>query len=427
MVAPPHARWPERVAQIVIASAVLLVPLAVAPNLQDRFRLIKDSVVRAEAFLLLFLLVAAIAFAGTERLRELLRERAALSVLAGVLVWTLLAALTSTQSAWSFSALVTVTTSAILFLSIFYFAPWLRLHALDLLVPAVIVTTAVLAMQEYGIWQPFASAADVPHHLRSTAFMDNPNVVGSYLTIAAVILAVAAMQLRGGRRLLFILGALTAVAGVFVSDTRSAVIALAAGLLLIGAVRSWKAAVVTIVLVLLMIGAAIALNLNIVERTRDLRSLATAGQWDILTSGRVGAGLTAWEMFRADPLTGLGPGTYGFNYMPYRIRVDAKYPPTLTAATRENFGETHNDHLQLLAEGGLPAYLLFLAAVGVIASARYRRTGSDDARSSFARALAVPLMGTLLVLCLAQFPLQVAVTRHLLLTFAALIAGWRNV
>src|SRR5688500_14629451 len=187
MVARPHARWPEVAAQLVIGTAMLVVPLAVAPDLQDRFRLVKDTLVRAESFLLLFLLVAAIAYSGAERLREVLREKMTMIVLAAILVWTVVAGLLSTHRAWSLAALLTVSTSALLFFAVLYFAPWLRLHALDVLVPVAMITTAVIAMQEYGIWQPFASAPDVPHHLRSTAFMDNPNVVGSYLALAAVI------------------------------------------------------------------------------------------------------------------------------------------------------------------------------------------------------------------------------------------------
>jgi O-antigen ligase len=100
-----------------------------------------------------------------------------------------------------------------------------------------------------------------------------------------------------------------------------------------------------------------------------------------------------------------------------------RYPRTLRGTTGTNFGEVHNDHAQLLAETGLPGYLLFLAAIfAIVRAVRERKT--TDARSSIARGIALPLAGTLLVLGLAQFPLYVTITRQLLVTMAGLLIGW---
>jgi O-antigen ligase len=90
-----------------------------------------------------------------------------------------------------------------------------------------------------------------------------------------------------------------------------------------------------------------------------------------------------------------------------------------------NFGETHNDHLQTAAEAGLPGYALFLAGVAVVAFyGRRRHRPEASAETQVAHALRPPLAVTFFVLCLAQFPLQLAAPRLMFLTFAALSLGW---
>lgn len=133
--------------------------------------------------------------------------------------------------------------------------------------------------------------------------------------------------------------------------------------------------------------------------------------------------LAALEMARDRPLTGLGPGTFKYHYMPYKVRAAGKHPHVVRHAMSENFGEVHNDHVQLIAETGVVGYLLFLATVAVLIR-RIRTAESPETRPQIARAMIVPLAGTLLTLCLAQFPLYVPIVRHLIVTMAGLLTGW---
>jgi len=405
-------------------AALVVVALIVAPDLLDRFRLIKEVAVRAEALLGLLLLTVAVAFHGTGRAREILARRAVVAVAAAILVWTLITAATSTNRLLSAESVVTVIVSLLVFFVAWYAAPQTPLLVLDLLVPLAIFVTIMAGLQERGIWQPFSSTLPYyEQHLGASATIGNPNIVGSYLAIVATVLIAAAIEVRGWRRWLYAAGAAAALVGVVGSLTRTAIIAMAVTLVVIGFLRSWKWVLVATVILGASIGAAAAAGVPAVQRITEIPRLVAQGRWDLAFTERVQAFLAAWEMWRAEPVTGVGPGAFKYNYMPYRIALDGKYDPQLLGGGGGNFGETHNDHLQVLAETGLPGYLLFLAALVILA----RRCGrSDDPRARFARAVGVPLAVMIAVLCIAQFPLQVAVTRHLLVTLAGLIIGWRS-
>lgn len=400
-----------------------IVPLAIMPDLLDRFHVIKESLMRAEAILGAFLLLAALTLGGA-RFREMLRERALLAVTAAGVAWTGLTALLSTHRGLSNDSFVSVLTSALLFLVVWYAAPRISLAIFDVLVPVVMINAALAAVQEYGIHDPFLhDDPELAQHLKATGLIGNPNVVGSFMALAAVILTVAAVSVRGLRRWLYVLGALCATVSVLVSLTRTALIALAAGLVLLAIGRSMRRAVAVIVTVGLLFGAGVAFRVPLVMRVLELPRLAREGGLEVASSGRVAPALVAWEMFRDRPLTGVGPGAYRYGFTEYKTRVREQYGAMVQGTTPTSFGDAHNDHVQLLAEVGLPGYLLFVGFLVALWLA-VRRGGGDDARQRIARTLLIPLGGTFLLLSLAQFPLHLAVTRHLLVTFAGLAIGW---
>jgi O-antigen ligase len=401
---------------------LVAVPLAVTPGLIDRYRVIKESLSRAHGILAGLGLVVALAFAGTTRFREMLRERAVVAVAGCGVLWAIVTTVVSTHRAYSMESLITFLTGVLVFASAWYAAPRIPLLALDLLVPVVLLNTLLVTLQEYGIYQPFHSDPGVGPHVRSTALLGNPNIVGSSMVLMAVIFAAAAVRSGGARRAWQAFGALTAAAGVLVSQTRTAMIALVAGVILLAIGRSVKRAVIVVAAAAALLGIATALRMPAITKLLALPQAIAARGVVYATSGRVLSALVALEMIRDHPVTGLGLGTFKAQYMPYAVPVidGRQLPPGIVSV---NFGEAHNDHLQLIAETGFPGYLLFLALVVVLVS-RIRATPGRDPREQVARGLIVPLAGTLLVLCLAQFPLYVPITRHLLVTMAGLLMGW---
>ncbi|MCX5751934.1 MAG: O-antigen ligase family protein [Candidatus Saganbacteria bacterium] len=63
---------------------------------------------------------------------------------------------------------------------------------------------------------------------------------------------------------------------------------------------------------------------------------------------------TAWNMFKSHPIVGVGPGNYGFLYNSYK---------PLNSPLKDYIEKTHNVYLQILAENGLPGFLLFMGLV----------------------------------------------------------------
>lgn len=421
----PHAFLPERLLVWLSLAGMLIVPLIFAPGLMDRFRIIKESASRTEALVGSLLIVVTCAYGSRERIRQMLREKTIVLLLLAGIAWTGITTLTSTNRLLSIESLVTLITSALLFIVVWYAAPSVSLVVLDLLVPVVVANTTLAALQEYAIWNPFTVPAGTLQHFTANAFIGNPNLVGAYLSLAALILIVGTITVPGFRRVFYSIGAAAAVAGVLISQARSGVLTLVAGAVILG-LATRRRAIVTVAVGALVIGIAVMLDLRAVTSLIKAPELIEARQLNALTSQRFVASLTAIEMFRTSPFTGLGPGTFPLHYFPYRSRLSERYPADLLTGNAAHFEVTHNEHLQLLAETGVPGYLLFLAFVAAIVFTvrRGRHDESEDIRGRVARELIIPFTVAFLVLCVAQFPLHVAVTKHLIVSIAALLAGW---
>ena len=413
----------ERFLVFAAVAGLVLLGVVFAPGL-DMFRAPKEAAMRAQAIISMFALAVAIVYGGTSRIRELVRERAVIAILGSAVLWSIITTLTSQQRVLSAEALVTTVCSAALFVAVWYAARDVPVAALLALVPVVVINTILAALQEFAIWNPFdfRSGPVQTAHLKASALLGNPNDVGGYLSICAVILFAAAAFFHGRWRWVAAIGALAALAGVIVSQSRTAVLTLAAAAVVFGFRRSRKAALIVVLLVIVLLFAATRIDMPALTRVSRIPSQLMSGDWEILFSERLPAFAVAYGMFRDHPFLGVGPGAYKYLYMSYRIHLRDVYPEKVMRGAGVNFAEAHNDHLQLLAETGLPGYALFVAACFVIALRA--RNESDAERARFSARLAIPFVIAVAVLALAFFPLQIASTRHLLVTMSALILGW---
>jgi O-antigen ligase len=128
-------------------------------------------------------------------------------------------------------------------------------------------------------------------------------------------------------------------------------------------------------------------------------------------------------MFLERPLVGVGPGGFSARYMDYKLRADEEHPQWIREYNA-SFGETHNDHLQVLAETGFPGYAIFLTALALLASRSFLRGPPRDERERFGRMFALPATVALGVLALAQFPLQLTAPMVTLIYLSALCFTW---
>jgi O-antigen ligase len=162
---------------------------------------------------------------------------------------------------------------------------------------------------------------------------------------------------------------------------------------------------------------------------RDLKRLKEIDVLNETLSYRVPPFLAAWRMFTAHPLVGVGPGCWSLLYFDYKIAVERDHPALFHSGQGwSNFGEVHNDHLEILAETGVPGYILFVSALLFSASHSFRTADRDlDTNRDLtrvARLLAFPVSAALFVLCLAQFPLQLASTTSAFAFVFATTLGW---
>jgi hypothetical protein len=404
-----------------VAAAVLLTPLVIAPAGKDRYRLVKDLLLVGDGILLIAIGLLAVVW-GLASVRPYLRDPRI--VTAGAIVaWTAVAALLSSNQRLSVFALMTVTAAAAFFTAAYLTARDKPLAATALAVVPAIPNAILVMLQETGTWNPFAFDGAISLHEMSTALIGNPNDVGSYLvapTMAAIVLTMADKK----RRAVWAAAAALLVAALLFNRTLTALIAFTAGVCTLAAVASRRRLLTTAVIAIAAV-ATLATVPPLRQRAVTLAGYLRAGEYDTLLTGRGTPNLAAARMAREHPLTGVGPGCFKFEYYPYKLEVEQDHPRLLTSAGRTlNFSQTHNDHLQVMAETGLPGYLLLLAALVQWASLTFRPRGTGDSRAEFARLLSLPLAVTLFVLMLAQFPLQLAAPTVAFTYLAAICCAW---
>jgi O-antigen ligase len=421
----PQAGWIVKAMVVVAWAGLVVMPLAVTPGMEDTLVMAKEIVFAAQGLLALLLLTLAVVFDGTGRLRQMARNRPVTILVGAILAWTVVTTALSTHRRWSMESATGVLLAVLLFLLVWYAAPRIPPAILDSLVGVAAINTVIVFLQDRDIWEPFPLEWQW-HHLGNTGLIGNPNFLGSYLSIAAAVMGACAVVYRGWRRWLYVAGTLIAIAGLVVSQTRTGLIALGATIVITALWRSWRQGLIATLLVALGLWAGAAAQVPAVTRLISIPDHARQGRWDSVFSERFPPFLAAVEMFEDRPLFGLGPGTFKYHYMAYRVELPAKYPAAIASGNPVNFAETHNDHLQFLAEAGIPGYALFLAALVVLARGWRRLDGSGPLRQRLAHAIGFSSAALTFILCLAQFPLQLSVTQHLLVTAAGIAIGWRE-
>jgi O-antigen ligase len=397
--------------------------MAVSPGAFDIFRTPKTVV-----FQLLALLIFAAGTAAmllSDRLASTFRvHRIALAMAVSAVVWTAIVSMTSLQPAVSQSETFSVFCYAVFFVAAVWSSRQRGPLAVAVALAPAVVNAVTAFMQSFGKWTMGFVPADLEQRLRTTAFIGTANELGGYLVlplIAAIAAAIAWPRLR----LLFGTAAAAIAVGVVAAQSVTSIAAAACGvasMVFLPSARRvrWAAAIGLVLFV-----CTVALHPGSRARMRTMLSYAEGGQLSEMTSFRLPAYTVALAMFRDRPLLGVGPGVFRALYMPYRFRIDAEHPQWIRMGN-QSFGQVHNDHLQLLAETGLPGYLLFLVAMVFVARLSFTRGDETSPRARFVTAYAFPGVIALFVLALAHFPLQL--TSHVVPAayLSALCLSWKD-
>ncbi|HEY0158868.1 MAG TPA: O-antigen ligase family protein [Thermoanaerobaculia bacterium] len=428
---------PARIAWAIVVAAAVLIPVIGDFRGEDVFRTPKLSLLRAAGFLLaaLWALWALYAPRTLPRLRWSSPD---VFLPAAICGWTLLTSLTSTYPVLSVYSTATVIATAVLFLTTR--AVGTGRSIVWAYVPLIggVCNTVFLTLQVTRTWNPLLPPDADPKSVQAiiaslSALLGNPNDVGAVMVTLVILgLALGMAERNRTRRLIGFGGAVFALAAVVMSRNITAVITLTVAILTLTLLLDRKKAVAAVTLVAIVAATGYATYRPLRLRIRSAVVRAQQGRWDNFLSGRLVAHLSAAAMAKDHPLLGIGPGGFAPNYLPYKICTEHNHRGLFTRnrSGTPNFGETHNDHLQTLAETGVPGYLLMLAAIAALAAGSFRRRraaeADGDPRRELVRILSLPLAVSLAVLSLAQFPLHLATSLMQYAYIAGLLCAWRD-
>lgn len=418
----PADRTPSllRIIWSVVALGATMTPLIVSRSGREAFRVEKEVVYEAEAIVLGALLLIALVWHGRRFFEPLSRQRPVLIVAACAVAWTAITTLTSTNRTLSWPSLVWVASCAVVFIAtllVARIAPGILLGAV--LVGAVF-NAVIAVLQRQNIYNPFAFQPGLTLRLRVTAMVGNPNDTGTYLMFSLVVAVALLLVLRGARAAVVAVATAVIATGLLATETLTAIVATAAALLVLFIVAGRRRRA----LALLIAAGALAgsiLFAPVRARYVSVYQLARSGNFFEASSSRLPAFIACWRMFREHPVTGVGPGCFAWWYMPHKAQLNRENPEMLRLP--ENFGQAHNDHLQILATTGAPGYAIFVAGLGILAL-RGRKTSGEHWASRFARLAAPSLAAASAVVTLAQFPLELAATTSVALHFFAICCAW---
>jgi O-antigen ligase len=406
-----------------VAASLLILPLTVIPG-KDTLRLAKQLCLTAEglicgAYLSIALTVGSLRLPpkGTWRSVERFLPFA-------IVLWTGITAVLSTNRGLSFRTVIWVCCAVAIYTATALTAGRNTERSLWLLLTPALINGILAILQAFDIWNPFRFPPNTSARDRTTALLGNPDDVASYLVIPALAALTMSYVTRGRQRWSYFACSTLLIIALMVSQAMTAMIALAVGVIALFSFAGKKA---RIILFAAAVVAAVTITAYAPIRIRvnAIRVSLITGDVDSALTSRVSAILTATNMFLEHPLVGVGPGAFGFNYFDYKLASDARFGSRFASFNAVNFGEVHNDHLQVLATTGAPGYALMLASFLAIARRSFSRNrNSESVCENFVRSFAFPFSATVFVLAIGQFPLELGAPLSVILTFAAICVAW---
>jgi O-antigen ligase len=414
-----------RLAWATILCWIVAVPLVVSPHGKEAFRVPKDLLFLGEGIVLIALAIAIAIGSRVGPAVESMRRHPVVLIAAGIVLWTGVTTLTSTNRVLSETGLLWIVAAAAIAIAITALAQSKSLPALYwALIPAAI-NAVIFLLQRFRIWSPMQFDPTTPAHFRFTALIGNPDDVGSFLVAPMIVtLSLIVADVRS-RRVSVPLALLLAAA--LLTGPITSIVATVAGAMALGVIRSKRSGIVTIIVLAVLIPLFAFTYEPLWTRVLYIRRAVSAGDYAAAFSGRVTPFSAAILMWRDHPIFGVGPNCFAWQYFPYKLEAERRNPRLIAAyAHAFNFSEVHNDHLQTLAETGIPGYALFLAAIWILGrcSRRDATAGDESPERRLSRTACVPLAVSLFVLCLAHFPLHLASATTMYLYIGMLCLGW---
>lgn len=430
--ARPMVGWIPSAISLLVATTLFLVPLVFAPGAKEAFRVPKQLLFEAGALMASVLIVFGFSL---EQVRTPLSRipRSIQITTAAVLAWMVVATAASTNLRLSLYPLIQWFLAIGWVASSVVMASRLRVRRIApiVLIPAALNATLALIFV-LTRWNPIRLPEELDLRASTIALLGNSNDVAAFL-IPSMIFAVGfALTHRGllGRVLASSAGALI-TAGIVISQSRSGFLAGGVGLLMITFVLGRKSLKALVFSILAAAAILLAFRPALFGRIHQAGDFLRSGNLDDFFSGRLIAYRTAFQMWLDHPITGVGPGTFRWHYLPYKIQAQQEGIFSSSSPWSAGmFVEVHSDFLQVLAETGLPGFLICLAALLSFAMLSLRKrqnlASASCARTRIAQILPLPLFGSLTVLMLFDFPLQLPATMMAYGFLAGCCIAWRE-
>lgn len=416
----------ERLSIVTLLVVTAALPFVFMPGGKEAFRTPKQIVFHAGALVLIAALALWSVRDGWRSVFPAFPRRLTL-LLALIVGWTAIATATSSNLLISLFALGHVLLSVAWLLGAW--ASGLRLGRV-LLLPAVaggVLSAALGVLQSLAIWSPVG--LDASGRLAVVGLMGNPNDLAGLLAIAAVPTVLFAMGGSPAVRVACGIGLALLAWGIFVTESGSGAASLIACLTAMLLATARRGRIFGSVAAALLLALALALPLLLSERILTEKIVPSLeARFSEALMGRIVPYTTALVMIRNEPITGVGPGCFGWAYPAAQTVAFARNPDLEADLWRTGmFTEVHNDHLEIAAETGLPGALLEMAtlAVFLLGFVGQRRPARGET-PSVGRVGAWGLAAALLVQMTFNFPLQISGILAITLFLAGVFTAWQS-
>lgn len=382
---------------------LILICLYFDPYLKNGFTLPKELLLYGLATSLVSLAIASLVVQG----------RLSISLRSGMIPLSLITMLVLLSLAYT-PSMHAATDEVLIWISycvIFFFAAQLPPSQISRLILCSLAAGAL--MGGIAILQYF-NIDPLPLHggqFKIYSTLGNPNYVGGYLAVVipASLGLIIFHGLKGKKILLLACIALSlCVLAVVYSHSRGAMISSGLSILiLLGVASSRRIKSTKWILIALLLLVIIAVIINMGVKRIDERTGRTSAQWRLFT----------WramvEMIKERPILGWGAGSLNLVYLEYQANL-LDNVDDLTAKTSASgvLKRAHNEYLQLAAEEGLAAPILFTIFIFICTRAAFKGEpityGLGASMISFA------------ILSLTNFPLRLPAIGYPFFVFAGL-------
>jgi O-antigen ligase len=407
----PSERW----AAIAVGALVVGVPLVLIPAALDQFRLPKLLAAEWLGLLSVLLLAWQVRVPDAGAGRRLLEGRA-LRALAPLVLLATLGLLWTDHPEHVRRALPSLWIGAaclIAWSNGFERETLARLVRLGALPAALLALLSVL--QFHGLFRPFGYETNFAgSRMGVTSLAGNAGDLGAFLLLPCLVAQERIWRQRGRARWLWAAALALGLYGLAVSQTLTALAAVAAGSALLWALLLPRRRA-GLILVAGLAAAALAIAAVAPLRVRVAQKLGDVARGDVasLLTYRLDGWAAAGWLLGQHPLTGVGHGAFVTEFTAAKSALLERgrlFPDRGT--TESTFANAHNDLLEVGAELGWPGLLAAAWATVTLASAAWRQAPPE-------RALAVAGVSSMAVVALAGFPFETALVAYSWLVFLA--------